>query len=174
MIEFPAYLLAPDDSHPLTLTPAYSCSESDLGGSKNCAPARLVDALLELGQCFVKELVCSGMIICINGGRFRGGSLGGRNSSNGLRRYNCLFVFGNFSTCSLTSLARVGDQGCRSQSKRRRISASEGIPSVKSCFNCLICGRVSIMASNERAGGEGAGIAAGGGVASTTGVCTTG
>ena len=57
-------------------------------------------------------------------------------------------------------------QGCSSQSKRRRISASEGISSVKSNFNCLICGSVSIMASNERAGG--------GGVASTTGVGTTG
>ena len=65
-------------------------------------------------------------------------------------------------------------QGCRSQSKRRRISASEGISSVKSDFNCLICGSVSIMASNERAGGEGAGIAAGGGVANTARVGTTG
>ena len=65
-------------------------------------------------------------------------------------------------------------QGCRSQSMRRRISASEGISSVKSDFNCLICESVSIMASNESAGGEGAGIAAGGGVASTTGVGTTG
>ena len=38
MIEFPAYLLAPDDSHPITLTPAYSCSESDLVGKQElCA-----------------------------------------------------------------------------------------------------------------------------------------